>query len=137
MNENRADLKQDRNENKHFDMATRAIKKGGRRDIFLGTRECQAYVVPCKFGEGEGFYDNYGEINFGFMFHGINYPDETQDKSLSKRFWNCNMKNGIITFVPPNDNSLKIETVRENLNIKNFILGTNLKSIDNEFGGDE
>ncbi len=31
------------------------IEKGGRQDIFLGTRECQGYVKPCKFGEGIGF----------------------------------------------------------------------------------
>ena len=28
-------------------IAKRMIEYGGRRDIFLGTRECQAYVVPC------------------------------------------------------------------------------------------
>lgn len=42
-NENRKELQQDRNENKHFFFAKRMIEKGGRRDIFLGTRECQAY----------------------------------------------------------------------------------------------
>ncbi|MDD2445373.1 MAG: type I-C CRISPR-associated protein Cas5c [Clostridia bacterium] len=136
-NENRPDLLQDRNENKHFEMAKRMINKGGKRDVFLGTRECQAYVMPCKFGEGEGFYNDYGEINFGFMLHGINYPDETQSKDLSVRFWNCTMNNGIIKFVPPNDSSLKVKTVRENLNIKNFILGVNLKPIDEEFGGEK
>jgi CRISPR-associated protein Cas5d len=136
-NENRPDLQQDRNENKHFEMAKRMINKGGKRDVFLGTRECQAYVKPCKFGEGKGFYDDYGEINFGFMLHGINYPDEIQSKDLSVRFWNCTMNNGVIKFVPPNDSSLKVKTVRENLNIKNFILGVNLKPIDAEFGGEE
>ena len=56
-NENRPELKGDRNENKHHEIAKRMIRKGGRRDIFLGTRECQGYVEPCVFGEGEGFYD--------------------------------------------------------------------------------
>ena len=43
-NENRPELAADRNENKHHNIARRMIAKGGRRDIFLGTRECQAYV---------------------------------------------------------------------------------------------
>lgn len=50
-NEQRPELKQDRNENKHFFIAKRMIEKGGRRDVFLGTRECQAYVEPCDFNE--------------------------------------------------------------------------------------
>lgn len=51
-NENRPELEADRNENKHHNIAKRMIIKGGRRDIFLGCRECQAYVEPCNFGEG-------------------------------------------------------------------------------------
>ena len=47
-NENRKDLVGDRNENKHWLIAKRMVERGGRRDIFLGTRECQAYVEPCK-----------------------------------------------------------------------------------------
>ena len=40
-----ADLIADgQNENKYHNMAKRMVKKGGRRDIFLGTRECQAYI---------------------------------------------------------------------------------------------
>lgn len=53
-NENRPELERDRNENKHHNIAKRMIEKGGRRDIFLGTRECQGYVEPCVFGEGTG-----------------------------------------------------------------------------------
>ena len=47
-NENRPELEADRNENKHHNIAKRMIIKGGRRDIFLGCRECQAYVEPCS-----------------------------------------------------------------------------------------
>ena len=47
------------------------IERGGRRDVFLGTRECQAYVEPVKFGSGEGAYDNLGELSFGLMVHGL------------------------------------------------------------------
>ncbi|WP_449727615.1 type I-C CRISPR-associated protein Cas5c [Bifidobacterium saimiriisciurei] len=59
-NEQRHDLMPDRDENKHHNIAKRAVDRGGRRDIFLGTRECQAYVEPCEFGAGTGFYDEYG-----------------------------------------------------------------------------
>ena len=64
-NENRPELKKDRNENKHHQMALKMIRKGGRRDIFLGTRECQAYVEPCVFGEGKGEYDSMPVVVFG------------------------------------------------------------------------
>lgn len=40
-NEQREDLRVDRNENKHHNIAKRSVNLGGRRDIFLGTRECQ------------------------------------------------------------------------------------------------
>ena len=37
-NENRLELAEDRNENKHHNIAKRMILRGGRRDIFLGAR---------------------------------------------------------------------------------------------------
>ena len=40
-NKNREDLAKDRNENKHYFVAKRMIERGGRRDVFLGARECQ------------------------------------------------------------------------------------------------
>jgi CRISPR-associated protein Cas5d len=100
-NEHRPDLAHDRNEHKHHNILKRSLKAGGRRDIFLGTRECQAYVEPCDFDEGEGFYDNYGDIHLGTMVHGINYPDETGRNRLEVRLWNPVMKNGVITFIRP------------------------------------
>ncbi|MFP3442011.1 type I-C CRISPR-associated protein Cas5c, partial [Pantoea sp. SIMBA_133] len=57
-NKHRPDLAHDWNEGKHFNIMKRSLKAGGRRDIFLGTRECQGYVEPCEFGSGEGFYDD-------------------------------------------------------------------------------
>lgn len=115
-NENRPELAQDRNENKHHEMAKRMIRKGGRRDVFLGTRECQGYVTPCVFGEGEGAYDDLQELAFGLMVHGITYPDEaysedTQGK-MTIRYWQPVMKKGIITFPRPEDCPLQ-RVVRE------------------------
>lgn len=141
-NEYRTDLQEDRDENKHHSIAKRSIIKGGRRDIFLGTRECQGYVAPCEFGEGKGFYDDYGQLNFGFMFHGIDYPDENMttnehgmpSQNFNVRFWNCGMKDGIILFSAPNDPSLKQRTVFEKQPVKHFIIGQNLLSVDKEGG---
>lgn len=104
-NENRPELIGDRNENKHHCIAKRMIEKGGRRDIFLGTRECQGYVVPCKFGEGEGHYDNIQELAFGLMYHGITYADEAFSEEtkncMTARFWYPKIQNGVINFLRP------------------------------------
>ena len=102
-NLHRPDLAQDRNEKKHHCVAQRMIERGGRRDVFLGTRECQGYVEECVFGEGEGAYDGYGELAFGLMFHGFDYPDESGSNELNKRFWRPKMVDGIVTFVRPDD----------------------------------
>ncbi|MEW6606139.1 MAG: type I-C CRISPR-associated protein Cas5c [bacterium] len=100
-NMNRKDMAGDRNENKHYFVAKRMIEKGGRRDIFLGARECQGYVEPCRFGEGIGDYDNYGEIAFDLMFHGFDYPDEFGKDELHARFWRPKMIDGQIDFIRP------------------------------------
>ena len=102
-NELRPELAEDRNENKHFAIARRMIEKGGRRDVFLGTRECQAYVEPCRFSSGTGAYDNGGEVSFGLMFHGFNYPDETGRDQLDVRLWRPVMRDGIIEFCAPEE----------------------------------
>lgn len=102
-NMNRPDLAADRNENKHYFIAQRMIERGGRRDIFLGTRDCQGYVEPCRFGEGRGYYDNVKEVTFGLMFHGFDYPSETGKPELWARFWVPRMQDGVIAFVRPED----------------------------------
>lgn len=98
----RRDLIHDYNEHKHHNIAKRAVRLGGRRDIFLGTRECQGYVEPCEFGEGTGKYDDIPEIYFGRMVHGISYPDETGRTERETRLWDVYMKRGIIDFIHPN-----------------------------------
>ena len=108
-NYNRHNLEKDRNENKHYLIARRMIKSGGRRDVFLGTRECQGYVEPCKFGEGAGAYDNYGQISFGLMFHGFDYPDETGKDQLIARLWTPVMNNGYVKFLRPDECTIKRE----------------------------
>lgn len=136
-NENRPDLVSDRNENKHYDIMRRMIERGGRRDIFLGTRECQGYVEPCKFGEKPGYYDNT-DMSFGIMVHGITYPDEVTDKSkegvMSVRLWAPVMKNGIIKFIRPEE--CKIVKDIGKRNIKEFKARENFSGSSEFEGGD-
>jgi CRISPR-associated protein Cas5d len=100
-NLHRDDMAKDRNENKHYFVAKRMIERGGRRDVFLGSRECQGYVEPCIFGEGAGFYDGYGELSFDLMFHGFDYPEEAGKNEFYSRFWRPKMTDGIIRFIRP------------------------------------
>lgn len=102
-NENRPEFERDRDETKHYLIAKRMIERGGRRDIFLGARECQAYVEPCEFGSGGGFYDDSGALDFGLMLHGFDYPDETGRDMLAVRFWRPRMINGVVEFPAPAD----------------------------------
>lgn len=106
-NLNRPELACDRDENKHHEIARRMIRKGGRRDVFLGARECQAYVEPCVFGEGEGYYDDLPQLGFGVMYHGMTYADEaysadTQGK-MTVNLWRPVMEKGIIRFPRPEE----------------------------------
>lgn len=106
-NMNRPELAGDRNENKHHNIAKRMIERGGRRDIFLGTRECQGYVEPCVFGDGVGAFDELDELSFGVMYHGITYPDEAYSDEtagmMTVSLWRPVMKNGIIRFPRPSE----------------------------------
>ncbi len=100
-NPHREDMAKDRNENKHYFVAKRMIDRGGRRDVFLGARECQGYVESCTFGEGTGFYDGYGKLSFDLMFHGFDYPDEAGKNEFYSRFWRPEMVDGVIRFIRP------------------------------------
>lgn len=103
-NPHRDDLEQDRDENKHHNIAKRMIKCGGRRDVFLGARECQGYVEPCTFGERKSDYEDSHPMYFDLMFHGFNYPDETGKKQLQARFWRPKeMVKGVVKFDHPKD----------------------------------
>ncbi len=108
-NLHRPELEADRIDGKHFNIACRMLEKGGRQDIFLGTRDCQAYVEPCEFGAEEGAYDGIDELGFGLMFHSFSYPDEsgknpeTGQYELQSNFWNAYMEYGVISFPRPED----------------------------------
>ncbi len=121
-NENRPELAHDRNEHKHYQIAKRMLERGGRRDIFLGTRECQGYIAPCEFGSGEGAYDDIPELSFGMMYHGMTYADEAWSEEtkghMTANFWFPTMKRGVIEFPRPEECPLH-KTLRE-MEIKPF-----------------
>lgn len=131
-NDQRQNLIGDRNENKHHNIAKRSIEKGGRRDIFLGTRECQGYVEPCTFGEDSSFFDNYGELDFGAMFHGYDYPDETGKDELGVRLWRAKMENGIIKFPMPKECNPSLRRVIRKMTVKEFENKRNFLPIDED-----
>jgi len=106
-NDYQTELVKDRIGGKHYHIAHRMLERGGRQDIFLGTRDCQGYVEPCEFGEGKGFYDDIDEVAFGLMFHGFDYPDETGHNELVTRLWNPIMKHGIIEFCRPEECTIR------------------------------
>lgn len=113
-NSHREDLKADRIEGKHWVIAKRMLTKGGRRDIFLGTRECQGYVEPCEFGSGKSLHQQAGELSYGLMFHGFDYPDTTGKQELHARFWNAKVNSqSIIEFPRHDDPSLTRKFVRD------------------------
>lgn len=135
-NLHRPELAEDRIDGKHYSIATRMLEKGGRQDIFLGTRDCQAYVEPCEFGEGAGAYDALDELSFGLMFHGFDYPDETGIEKLNARFASITMKHGVIEFDRPeafdgSDSRLAKRFVRD-MTAKDFRLEQNMQGVDAE-----
>ncbi|MCE5186626.1 MAG: type I-C CRISPR-associated protein Cas5c [Planctomycetaceae bacterium] len=131
-NKYREELINDRNEHKHHNIAKRSINRGGRRDIFLGTRECQGYVEECIFGEEKGFYDQYGDLDFGVMFHGYDYPDETGEDELVVRLWRAKMKDGLIEFPAPKDCDHSLRRFIRKMTAKEFENNRNFTLIDND-----
>ena len=129
-NEHRPELAKDRIDGKHFSIARRMVNLGGRQDIFLGTRECQGYVEPCVFGEGDGAYDELDELGFGLMFHGFDYPDETGDDALSSRFWYPTMRRGVIDFPAPD--ACEVRKFVRPMHPKIFEMGVNMKDVATE-----
>lgn len=127
-NEQRPELAEDHNENKHWIIAKRMIERGGRRDIYLGTRECQGYIEPCVFEEGESIYDHSGDLSFGLMFHGFDYPDECGGTDLIARFDNITMHDGVIEFHRPEECHLR-KKAGKSYKLP-FVLGVNMEGVD-------
>ncbi|WP_019673748.1 type I-C CRISPR-associated protein Cas5c [Psychrobacter lutiphocae] len=135
-NMHRPELEADRIDGKHYSIAQRMLEKGGRQDIFLGTRECQGYVEPCEFGSGVGAYDELDELSYGTMFHSFAYPDETGIDELHARLWQPTMKHGVIEFIKPSDdleqdaiNGLPNQFIRK-MTAKTFELDSNIQNVN-------
>ncbi len=128
-NRNRMDLQSDFNENKHYFIAKRSLERGGRRDIFLGTRECQGYVEPCEFSYLESCYAQTPLLDFGLQFHSFVYPDEGNKQDLVAKLWNPQMINGVIEFMRPTE--CPKERVIRQMEVKKFE-SSNMKLVDEE-----
>lgn len=126
----RPELAEDRNEAKHHSIARRMLERGGRQDIFLGTRDCQGYVEPCELSSGVGAYDHDDEVAYGLMLHGFDYPDETGENKLETRFWRPKMINGVIKFVRPEQ--CEVRKFIRSMHPKRFHPGRNLIKVEAE-----
>lgn len=128
-NEQRTDLVNDRNGKKHEAILERSLKKGGRRSIFLGTRECVGYVdyiTEEEYNEAESHYE--GEtLNFGYMFNQFEYPAEPNGV-LKSYFAETIMQDGVIAF--KSKEACEIENTLSNYTFKYAV---QQKSIDEEF----
>lgn len=107
-NHNRPELKEDWNETKHEQILLRSIAKGGRRDLFLGTRECVGYVERIREEQYRMAPTDYDgkKVSFGIMFHSFLYPDEavhSNEGKLISNFTNIIMDNGEINFIRPEE----------------------------------
>ena len=129
-NEHQSALQQDRVEGKHLAIARRMLERGGAQDIFLGTRDCQGYVEPCGYGSEKGYYEGAGELAFGLMLHGFDYPDETGHDKLEARFWRPTMVDGKVRFDRPERCAVR-KFVRQ-MSAKRFGKGQNLRDVDAE-----
>lgn len=135
-NDNRLDLSYDRNEKKHEQILLRSMNRGGRRDVFLGTRECIGYIERIRkedFENAKGYYTGES-LSLGIMFHSFTYPDEAYDidteDTLTSNFYPMIMTDGRIDFVEP-----KECTIKHNLggySIKKFDR-SNFMSVDDLF----
>ncbi len=129
-NLHRPELASDRNPAKHIDILHRTLDRGGRQDVFLGTRDCQAYVEPCAFGAGSGAHDAEGPRPLGLMFHGFDYPDETGREEFAARFWEPVMQSGVIRFPSPEE-CTTTKFIRQ-MRPKQFVAGVSLLPAEGE-----
>lgn len=105
-NYNHGEMEDDRCYRKHLAIFERCIDKP-RRVPVLGMRECLATVSRCKFGEGEGAYDNEQNHSLSFMYHSMTYADEAilpdERGFVTKNMWEPVMTHGVIEFCRPQE----------------------------------
>lgn len=127
--EKRVDLTYDRNAKKHEAIMQRSLQKGGRRDVFLGTRECVATAEEIsqeEYDQHHSYYKNQ-TLSFGVMFQEFEYPTE-KGQYLKSFYQTILMKDGVITF----KDKYESEIVNE-LSNYTFKVSDKLKSAEEEF----
>jgi CRISPR-associated protein Cas5d len=134
-NKHRPEFDADRIDGKHYELSRSSLDRGGRQDIFLGTRDCQGYVEPVDFDGGTGDYDGKGELGFGLTFHSFDYPDETGINVLRSSFWLPKMNDGIIRFPRPEQCIVKKELRK--MMPKRFAPEENMGRVGSEAGEHE
>lgn len=127
-NQNRPDLKDDWKEHKHYQIAKRSLQRGGRRDVFLGARECQGYVEPATFDSEEGYYS--GIMEFSLRYHSIVYPDESADGQRHIKFWRPKMVDSVIEFCRPE--ACPVDRLLLGGSIKTFNVGSGYTAVEAE-----
>lgn len=138
-NEAHPELDEDRNMSKHMAMMKRAIQNGGRMNPFLGVSECPAWVEPCKFGSGEGAYDNEDILPLGMMFHSFIYPNMGMNTAFSEGsmrvvYDDIKMRRGVIEFrttqdIPFNQSNLVHVWLPDEVE---YIAGRNFAPVEKE-----
>lgn len=132
-NKVRPELDYDRNVKKHEQIFLRCLKRGGRRDIFLGTRECIGYVEKINKSKFDNAITPFEgrQMSFGIMFHSFVYPDEAYNEetasNLTSNFTNIFMNDGRIDFVRPEESI--IQQKLRNYSTKKFNLES-IKDVD-------
>ncbi len=113
----------DENLGKHLDIFRRSLEAGGRRDVFLGLRECTAIVEPIdakfdayksqdKFNavvkEQHEIWRRMGHMGLimdvGFMFHGWEWGTG-KDGTDIPIFFHAIVQNGVLEYPHPDDKS--------------------------------
>lgn len=87
-------------EHRHFRVALRMLERGGRRAVYLGTKDCPCDISPCVFSSDIGHYDNI-TADLGMMFHSFSYSNG--DLPSAAHYFRCRMENGIILFPQPHE----------------------------------
>ena len=126
----RPDLAQDRNEKKHEQILLRSMSKGGRHDIFLGTRECIGSIErlrACEYDQLQPPASSFsGTISLGIMFHSFAYREWQQKNepkgTLISLFAPTVMNKGVITFIRPEDCPIRHDL--HDYKVKEFLSGT-------------
>jgi len=114
---------EDENLGKHLDIFRRSLEVGGRRDVFLGLRECTAIVEPIAakfnalkpqdrfnavFKEQQEIWKRTGQtgltMSIGLMFYGWEWGT-AKDETDTPMFFDAKVINGVLQYPHPDDNA--------------------------------